>query len=319
MPDVTMSYTNYEEDIVQAYHVELQNWPFGEIKPLSAVSNSQPPLRKLRDALVSGACKWVHLTEAEVQEREKRFDDEIEAGLRPPRKERKKRRDAGLSRGPNITTIKRKANETASPVSTAKKRNTASSSTLATPVSNTPAVDSTQLPVDIEVRSHGPMPMGEAQQLGPEPCSGFEIPVAAAPFPPALAVGASPTPPGVGLLVSQGSSPYSMMASSSGMQSTVHGYAQYNAGMGSNNAGMPLAENPMPTHYLPSSSLLPSSMHQFSNALPPASGGLHSVAASVLTGWPTQSPMGEYASWLRQRIATDAAAAAATLEAASEG
>lgn len=152
-----MSYAKYEEDVVQEYRVALEGWPFGEIAPLNTVSNSLPPLRKLRDALISGTCKWVHLTDAELREREMRIEEEVAAGLRVATKGRKKRSDAGITRGPNILTIKRKASDTME--SAARKRNN-----TASPISSTPApavsLTTSGLGSESEVPSHDhPLPV----------------------------------------------------------------------------------------------------------------------------------------------------------------
>jgi len=62
-----MNYTNYETSIVQAYSVQLINWPLdgGVVSP-SQITNTAD-MRKLRNALKAGECRWKQLTATEMQ------------------------------------------------------------------------------------------------------------------------------------------------------------------------------------------------------------------------------------------------------------
>jgi len=62
-----MNYANYETSIVQAYGVQLINWPLetGLLSP-SQITNTAD-MRKLHNVLKSGECKWRQLTITEVE------------------------------------------------------------------------------------------------------------------------------------------------------------------------------------------------------------------------------------------------------------
>jgi hypothetical protein len=90
-----MNYTNYETSIVQAYSVQLINWPLdgGVVSP-SQITNTAD-MRKLRNALKAGECRWKQLTAAEMQA----HANEIEARRAKGEvigKPRKQRSDAGV-------------------------------------------------------------------------------------------------------------------------------------------------------------------------------------------------------------------------------
>jgi hypothetical protein len=94
---VEMNYVNYETSIVQVYGIKLINWPIdgGVVSP-SQITNTAD-MRKLRNALKAGECRWKQLTAAEVHV----HDDEIEARLARGEiigKPRKQRSDAGVKR-----------------------------------------------------------------------------------------------------------------------------------------------------------------------------------------------------------------------------
>ena len=92
-----MNYANYDTSIVLVYGVQLVNWPLdgGVVSP-SQLTNTAD-MRKLRNALKSGECRWKKLTATEVQA----HDNEIEARRAKGEvigKPRKKRSDAGVKR-----------------------------------------------------------------------------------------------------------------------------------------------------------------------------------------------------------------------------
>jgi hypothetical protein len=90
-----MHYTRYEEEIVQRYGIELQGWTYEKLMNPSKLSSSLPPLKALRDALVSGTCKFIKLTAAEKKKREAAYMASIASGEAELRK-RKRRSDAGI-------------------------------------------------------------------------------------------------------------------------------------------------------------------------------------------------------------------------------
>ena len=94
---IEMNYANYETSIVQVYSVQLINWPLdgGVVSP-SQITNTAD-MRKLRNALKAGECRWKQLTPAEVQA----HADAIEVCRAKGEvigKPRKQRSDAGVKR-----------------------------------------------------------------------------------------------------------------------------------------------------------------------------------------------------------------------------
>ena len=75
-----MNYSQYEEEIVQRYGIELQGWTYERILNPSLLSSSLLPLMTLWDALVAGTCKFVKLTAAERKEREAVYMEKIKSG-----------------------------------------------------------------------------------------------------------------------------------------------------------------------------------------------------------------------------------------------
>jgi hypothetical protein len=62
-----MNYANYETSIIQAYNMQLINWPLdgGVVSP-SQITNTTD-IRKLCNALKAGECRWKQLTATEMQ------------------------------------------------------------------------------------------------------------------------------------------------------------------------------------------------------------------------------------------------------------
>jgi hypothetical protein len=92
-----MNYVNYEIAIVQGHGVKLIGFPLERFVNPSELTNITD-MRRLRNALRSGECKWVRLSQAEL--------DAHAEGLEVRRKDgevvgkpRKKRSDAGVLRG----------------------------------------------------------------------------------------------------------------------------------------------------------------------------------------------------------------------------
>jgi hypothetical protein len=94
-PKAIMHYTRYEEEIVQRYGIELQGWTYEKLINPSELSSTLPPLKALRDALVSETCKFVKLTAAGRKKREEAYMASIASGEVELRK-RKRRSDAGI-------------------------------------------------------------------------------------------------------------------------------------------------------------------------------------------------------------------------------
>lgn len=92
-----MNYANYETSIVQAYGVQLTGWPLdgGVVSPAHITNTAN--MRKLRNVLKSGECRWKKLTDSEVQAHADaievcRVNGEVIG------KKRKQRSDAGVKR-----------------------------------------------------------------------------------------------------------------------------------------------------------------------------------------------------------------------------
>ncbi len=69
-PAASMSYSHYQMDIVEKYSIKLIGWP-ARLLPMTSPSDIcvLANLRLLHDALVKGSCRWVHLSQPEVQQR----------------------------------------------------------------------------------------------------------------------------------------------------------------------------------------------------------------------------------------------------------
>jgi hypothetical protein len=92
-----MNYANYEKAIVLLYGVKVVGWPLNEFVSPSDVTNIND-MRKLRDAWKTGACKWVRLTQAELDTHSASIEARQMNG-EVVGKPRKKRSDAGVTRG----------------------------------------------------------------------------------------------------------------------------------------------------------------------------------------------------------------------------
>ncbi len=90
-----MSYVHFTRDIELQYHITIKGWTAEHFCNPSDLSNNVDELTKLRDALKSGDCKFVRLTDEQHAEIKKRYDADVEAGIAP---QRKKRKDAGEKR-----------------------------------------------------------------------------------------------------------------------------------------------------------------------------------------------------------------------------
>jgi hypothetical protein len=92
-----MQYTNYEELIVQKYHVELKGWTFEQFVNPSALSTSLLGLKRLLDAINDGHCKFIKLSLLELKRRREELQKKQIEGTVPV-KTRKPRADRGIKR-----------------------------------------------------------------------------------------------------------------------------------------------------------------------------------------------------------------------------
>jgi hypothetical protein len=92
-----MNYVNYEKAIMLLHGVKIVGWPLEAFVSPSDITNIID-MRKLRDAWKSGACKWVRLTQAELDTHAASMDERQKNG-EVVGKPRKKRSDAGVRRG----------------------------------------------------------------------------------------------------------------------------------------------------------------------------------------------------------------------------
>ncbi|TFK59157.1 hypothetical protein BDN72DRAFT_906111 [Pluteus cervinus] len=108
--NLQMQYVHFETRIVHQYGVNIVGWTHPTFGNPSELSSSLEPLKKLYDALVSGECKFVKLSEADVDKRKKEYEAKLASG-EVEVTERKQRKDAGTKRGANKRTKKRNAVE----------------------------------------------------------------------------------------------------------------------------------------------------------------------------------------------------------------
>jgi hypothetical protein len=92
-----MNYANYERVIVLLHGVKVVGWPLEMFVSPSDITNIIN-MRKLRDAWKTGACKWVRLTQGELDAHAASIEAREKNG-EVVGKPRKKRSDAGVIRG----------------------------------------------------------------------------------------------------------------------------------------------------------------------------------------------------------------------------
>jgi hypothetical protein len=89
-----MNYVNYKSDVVLRYGVILEGWPEGvDFACPSKLGNNLSVLNRLKDAVVSGSCKFRPLTTAEHRSYEEEYQQQVASGelVIPSRKTRKDR------------------------------------------------------------------------------------------------------------------------------------------------------------------------------------------------------------------------------------
>ncbi|KAG6807335.1 hypothetical protein H0H92_007964, partial [Tricholoma furcatifolium] len=99
LPNVAMHYEKYDVDVVLKYGVVLKGWPPGIKFQSPAKLTRIEDACILREALLSGECHWVKLSKKERRECERDRREKLASGEIAP-KERKRRSDAGVKRGP---------------------------------------------------------------------------------------------------------------------------------------------------------------------------------------------------------------------------
>ena len=90
-----MHYTDYEEKVVQRYGVELIGWTYEKLVNPSELSTS---LRQLLEAINTGSCKFIKLTQAQLKQHCDEHQKAIEDGSLPAPKMCKPRKDRGTKR-----------------------------------------------------------------------------------------------------------------------------------------------------------------------------------------------------------------------------
>lgn len=74
------NYVNYETDIVAHHHITIDGWPIGiKFESLSDLKNLQD-LRRLQDALKTTACKWVSMSQKQIDRHAKELERREAAG-----------------------------------------------------------------------------------------------------------------------------------------------------------------------------------------------------------------------------------------------
>ncbi|KAK0479368.1 hypothetical protein EDD18DRAFT_1086505 [Armillaria luteobubalina] len=102
-----MNYINYETDIVAHHHVKIDGWPISiKFESLSNLKNLQD-LRWLRDTLKTMACKWVSMSQKQIDQHAKELECHEAAG-EIIRKKRQGHSDAGTTKPKGTTGKKRR-------------------------------------------------------------------------------------------------------------------------------------------------------------------------------------------------------------------
>jgi len=92
-----MNYANYEKAIMLLHGVKVIGWPLEEFVSPSDITNITE-MRKLCNAWKTGACKWVRLTQVDLDAHAASIEARQKNG-EVVGKPRKKRSDAGVARG----------------------------------------------------------------------------------------------------------------------------------------------------------------------------------------------------------------------------
>ena len=136
-----MHYIDYEEKVVQRYGVELIGWTYEKLVNPSELSTSLPGLRQLLEAINTGSCKFIKLTQDQLKQRREEHQKAIENGSLPAPKTRKPRKDRGTKRK-RTDDDKENGNSTTQPQASKKSRSTAKKGTQGPDPKSTEIVDS---------------------------------------------------------------------------------------------------------------------------------------------------------------------------------
>ncbi|KAH7922363.1 hypothetical protein BV22DRAFT_976567, partial [Leucogyrophana mollusca] len=94
---VAMNYQNYDTSLVPTHKIKLIGWPPDVPFVNPSLIGTVGAIRKLRDALKSGSCRWIRLNSREVEAHRMEVEAREQAGETVGRK-RKRRADAGTKR-----------------------------------------------------------------------------------------------------------------------------------------------------------------------------------------------------------------------------
>ncbi|KAJ7075100.1 hypothetical protein B0H15DRAFT_956759 [Mycena belliarum] len=94
-----MNYENYIKGVVEKYNVGLVGWPDGVDFKRMSMQSSIVNMRKLRNALKDGSCRWKVLTATQKAQLIEKFEDMVESG-EVAQKERKKSGKKAASKEP---------------------------------------------------------------------------------------------------------------------------------------------------------------------------------------------------------------------------
>lgn len=92
-----MAYARYDKDIVEAHKCKIVGW-IGDFRNPADIG-TLPLLRQLRDGWACGATRWIRLTPSQVRAHAAEIEQQLKTGEIAAKKPRKKRSDAGKSRG----------------------------------------------------------------------------------------------------------------------------------------------------------------------------------------------------------------------------
>jgi hypothetical protein len=93
-PNAVMNYVNYKSEVVIRYAVILEEWPEGvKFTCPSKLGNNLSVLNCLKDAVISGTCRFHPLTTAEHCSYQDEYKEQVDSGelVVPSRKTRKDR------------------------------------------------------------------------------------------------------------------------------------------------------------------------------------------------------------------------------------
>ena len=102
-PTATMSYINYDTDVVQKYSVRLVGYPFPTVISPHQI-HTIDAIQTLRDALHAGTCHWLSISGKEVHQHAIETTRRLDTG-EIIKKRRKERSDKGKKKGPRTPRV----------------------------------------------------------------------------------------------------------------------------------------------------------------------------------------------------------------------